>query len=85
MFSYPSVSVVVPTHNRKDNIVKLTKSVRNFEYRPDKIETIVVDDALIDSTKQTLQNLFPDMIVIRNIADNSCASTCKFLAMELGK
>jgi GT2 family glycosyltransferase len=69
MLSYPSVSVVVPTHNRKDNIVKLIQSLRKSEYPYDKIETIVVDDASTDSTAETLQKLFPEVRVIRNVTE----------------
>jgi len=69
MPQYPWVSVVVPTHNRKGNVIELIQSVRNSAYPPDKIEIIVVDDASTDGTYENLQRLFPEIKVIRNITE----------------
>lgn len=48
------ISVIVPTFNRADLILKPLESVYNQTYRP--IELIVVDDGSTDRTKEVIQN-----------------------------
>jgi len=48
------ISVIVPTFNRADLILKPLNSVYNQTYRP--IELIVVDDGSTDRTKEVIQN-----------------------------
>lgn len=48
------ISVIVPTFNRADLILKPLNSVCNQTYRP--IELIVVDDGSTDRTKEVIQN-----------------------------
>ena len=43
-------SVIVPTYNRSDTIIRTLESVLNQTYRP--IEIIVVDDGSSDNTEQ---------------------------------
>ena len=50
------VSVIIPTYNRKNTIMKATKSVLNQTYK--NIEVIIVDDASTDGT----ENLFKENI-----------------------
>lgn len=53
--SDPKVSVIIPTFNRIDLVVKCVKSVMGQTYRD--IEIIVVDDASTDGTYETLRTL----------------------------
>lgn len=48
------ISVIVPTFNRADLILKPLESVYNQTYRP--IELVVVDDGSTDRTKEIIQN-----------------------------
>src|SRR5437879_11892395 len=59
----PLVSVVVPTHNRKNAVTKCVESVLHSSYP--RFECIVVDDASTDGTFQHLSALFPDVELIR--------------------
>lgn len=51
------VSIIIPTHNRKDMVVRLLKSVVASSYKT--IEIIVVDDASLDGTSQAIEMAFP--------------------------
>lgn len=56
MISNPLVSIVIPTHNRKEMTKRLLKSIFNSTYK--NIETIVIDDASIDGTNEFLKKYF---------------------------
>lgn len=65
--SYPFVSCIVPTHNRKDMVIRLLKSVIAGTYK--NIEIIVVDDASSDGTSDAIKKVFPgnkSIHIIRN-------------------
>ncbi len=49
---YPIVSVVITTKNEQKHIEKCLLSIRKQTYPTDKIETIIVDNASSDKTKQ---------------------------------
>src|SRR3989454_3500848 len=59
----PLVSVVVPTHDRKNAVTRCVESLLRSNYP--RIEVIVVDDASTDGTFQHLSRLFPDVELIR--------------------
>lgn len=59
-----SVSVVIPTHNRKDILEKTLESVLNQTVQPKEI--IVVDDASSDGTQEWLNSKYPKITTIRN-------------------
>jgi GT2 family glycosyltransferase len=66
MENNPLVSIVIPTHNRKEKLEKLVDSVLRSNYPKDKLEIIVVDDASIDGTREMANQKFPNVKVIRN-------------------
>jgi GT2 family glycosyltransferase len=66
MKKYPFVSVVIPTHNRKEKLVRLIRSVLNSNYPRKKLEIIVVDDASTDGTYEEIKKKFSSIKVIRN-------------------
>lgn len=61
----PSVSVVIPTYNRKGWIAKAINSVKQQTYSAI-IEIIVVDDASNDGTADFIKSEFPDVILFVN-------------------
>lgn len=54
--SQPLVSIIVPTHNRRDMVIRLLKSVLTGSYN--KIEIIVVDDSSTDGTSDAIKKVF---------------------------
>ncbi len=65
MKSGPLVSVVIPTHNRKDKAVRLVRSVLDSDYPLDDMEIIVVDGASSDGTGRSMAGDFPQVKLIR--------------------
>lgn len=62
----PLVSVVIPTHNRKEKLTRLLNSVLESNYPKDKLEIIVVDDVSTDGTHKKIKTMFPKIKIIRN-------------------
>ncbi len=62
--SDPLVTVVIPTHNRKEKLARLINSLRHSTYR--NLEIVVVDDASNDGTLLHVEQNFPDVMVVRN-------------------
>jgi len=62
----PLVSVVIPTHNRREKLIKLIDSILCGDYPTDRLEIIVVDDASTDGTYEEIKRRFPEVKVIRN-------------------
>lgn len=53
------MSIIIPTHNRKEKVIRLINSVLASEYPMEKMEIIVVDDASTDGTYEYIQKKFP--------------------------
>ena len=62
----PLVSIIIPTHNRKEKLARLVRSILESDYPRDRLEIIVVDDASTDSTQEYIKRLFPQVKIIRN-------------------
>jgi GT2 family glycosyltransferase len=60
----PLVSVVVPTHNRKNAAKRCVESILQSRYP--QLQVIVVDDASTDGTSGHLSVLFPSITLIRS-------------------
>jgi len=58
------VSVVIPTHNRKNMLFRLIKSIKKSTYK--NIEIIIVDDNSNDGTYDLIKKYFYDVKIIRN-------------------
>ena len=61
--SSPLVSVVIPTHNRRDLLAEAVASVREQTYDP--IEIIVIDDGSGDGTAEMIRERFPRVRLVR--------------------
>ena len=61
----PLVSIVIPTYNRRDMVVRLIKSVLASTYKT--TEVIVVDDAGTDGTSGFIRKTFPHSTAVRVI------------------
>jgi glycogen synthase len=55
----PTVSVIIPTYNRKDSLREILCSLAEQTYPHDRFEVIVVDDGSTDGTKQIENEIFP--------------------------
>ena len=66
MKELPLVSVVIPTYNRKEKLVRLVESILRSNYPKDKMEIIVVDDASNDRTFERIKTKFPKVKIIRS-------------------
>ena len=53
---YPLVSIVIPTLNRKVDIVECLGSIQNLDYPKNKIELIVWDNGSIDGTPESIKS-----------------------------
>ena len=60
---HPLVSVVIPTHDRRDFLLEAIESVQGQTYKSHEI--IVVDDGSTDGTGQTIRERAPGVRVIR--------------------
>jgi len=66
MNNKPLVSIVIPTHNRKEKTIRLLNSIQKSKYPKDKLEVIVVDDASTDGTSEEVKRAFPLVSPVRN-------------------
>ena len=74
--SQPLVSIVVPTHNRKDMVIRLLNSILTGTYK--NVEIIVVDDASTDGTEDALRDVFKGIHkirIVRNISNLHAAAS----------
>lgn len=79
----PALSVIIPTYNRKDSLLRALNSVARQTYPAERFEVIVVDDGGSDGTVTIAQQPFPfalrylrqqnqGEIVARNLGANEC-------------
>jgi GT2 family glycosyltransferase len=66
MMSHPFVSIVIPTYNRKEKLVRLINSILQSSYLKDKLEIIVVDDASNDGTFERIKTKLPKVKIMRS-------------------
>ena len=72
------ISIVIPTHNRKEKLVRLIQTVLDSDYGNDKLEIVVIDDASTDGTLEFISAAFPRVRVVRNVNErwvSSCRNT----------
>ena len=66
MVRNPTVSIIIPTYNRKRELIRLVKSIKQSSYPKENMEIIVVDDSSTDGTHYAIKRKFPDVRVVRN-------------------
>jgi len=66
MDKFPVVSIVIPTRNRKEKLVRLIRCILESVYPKDRLEIVVVDDASQNGTYNEVSRKFPMVKVIRN-------------------
>ncbi|RLE63182.1 MAG: glycosyltransferase family 2 protein [Thermoprotei archaeon] len=66
MNDHPLVSVVIPTYNRKNKLIRLIDSILQSDYPKEKLEIIVVDDASTDGTYEEIKKRFPWVKYVRH-------------------
>jgi len=71
----PLISIVIPTHNRKEKLTRLINSILQSNYPQDKLELIVVDDASTDGTYEEIRAKFPVVKIIRNQKETLLAAS----------
>lgn len=55
----PFVSVIIPTYNRKDSLLRTLDSLARQTYPADRFEVLVVDDGSSDETEDVTQRVYP--------------------------
>ena len=55
----PTISVIIPTYNRKDSLVRLIDSLKQQTFPMDRLTIIVVDDGSADDTQTLASQRFP--------------------------
>lgn len=66
MDDIPLVSVVIPTRNRKNKLLRLINSILQSNYPKSRLEIIVIDDASTDGTYEEIKRRFKNINVLRN-------------------
>jgi GT2 family glycosyltransferase len=64
MSTCPLVSVIIPTFNRKNDLLSCLNSIKDSTYT--NLEIIVVDNASTDGTYDAVKETFPNVKLIRN-------------------
>jgi GT2 family glycosyltransferase len=75
------VSVIIPTYNRKEKLIRLVKSIRRSNYPQSRIEVIIVDDASTDGTTGMVKKFFPEVNLIINTHE-LFPSKCRNIGLE---
>ena len=58
------VSVIFPTMNRKEDLIKCINSIKKSTYK--KIEIVIIDNDSIDGSQEAIKKLFPEIILIES-------------------
>lgn len=61
----PTVSVIIPTWNKKDTCLGCIKCIYSSDYPSNSLEIIVVDNASIDGTEETISKVYPQVKIIK--------------------
>ncbi len=76
------VSVIFPTMNRKEDLIKCIKSIKEGSHK--KVEIVVADNGSVDGSPEAIRKLFPDVVLLASkynlgspIAINNCIRKAK--------
>jgi len=57
----PLVSIVIPTLNSKEDLLKCLYSIRSLDYPKEDIEVIILDNGSTDGTREEMNQIFMEM------------------------
>lgn len=66
------VSVIIPTHNRSDRMIRAVDSVRKQTYK--NLEIVIVNDASVDDTEEVVRKIDDERIVYLKIEKSQGAN-----------
>ncbi|MDW5561796.1 MAG: glycosyltransferase family 2 protein [Methanomassiliicoccus sp.] len=61
-----SISIVIPTHNRKEKLLRLIRSLLESTFPVNESSIIVVNDRSSDGTAEAVRDAFPNIMLITN-------------------
>jgi glycosyltransferase involved in cell wall biosynthesis len=61
MDKYPFVSIVIPTMNRKDDLLECLVSIQQLDYPKDRMELVIWDNGSNDSSTEAVRLKFQEM------------------------
>jgi GT2 family glycosyltransferase len=70
-----AVSIVIPTHNRREKLNRLLESILDSNYEKHFLEVIIVDDASNDDTADQVRRRFPGVQIIHNQSEKLLAAS----------
>jgi len=73
----PTVSVIIPTHNRKDSLLHSLDSLSRQTFPVDCYEVIVVDDGSTDGTEHLVWDAFPFLVRYYQQEENTGATKAR--------
>jgi GT2 family glycosyltransferase len=77
----PFISIVIPTHNRREKLTRLVESIIGSAYPQENIEIVIVDDASTDGTFVSIQSKFPEIRILRNQSERF-PSECRNIGIK---
>ena len=83
MSSEPLVSVIIPSYNRENSIIRSVDSVLKQTYQ--NIELIVVDDGSTDSTVNLLNEIKDSRLRVLELKSNAGASAARNAGIKIAK
>jgi poly-beta-1,6-N-acetyl-D-glucosamine synthase len=70
----PTVTVLIPAYNEEETLYNKMKNVAEFDYPPEKIEVLVLNDCSTDQTSAISENSFKEFRVKGKVISNSVRS-----------
>jgi len=64
ILSFPRVSIVIPTYNRRKDVLECLQSIRGLHYP--NYEIIVVDNGSTDGTSHAIEKFFPEVTLVKS-------------------
>lgn len=82
------VSIIIPTHNQKDNLREALFSLQELDYPRHKYEVVVIDDNSSDNTEKVIRQLRSKMkypLVYKKLTRKNGISAARNLGMNLAR
>lgn len=59
------ISVIIPTYNRKDELVRCLEKLNSLSFNKASVEIVVIDDCSTDGTSDAVKSGFPNVMLLR--------------------